>query len=118
LDEASGSALDDLGNAYITGVTQSTDFPINNAYQPTYGGERGDAFVTKLNPAGSVHFNGTFSESVTGVDKTDFTLTKTGTISGASVRGVTGGSTAYTVTVNTGTGSGAIRQDVWITIAS
>ena len=110
MDEASGIALDDLGNAYITGVTQSTDFPINNAaYQPTYGGERGDAFVTKLNPAGSVHFNVTFSESVTGVDKTDFTLTKTGTISGPSVRGVTGGSTAYTVTVNTGTGSGAIR---------
>jgi Beta-propeller repeat len=102
--------LDDLGNAYITGVTQSTDFPINNAaYQPTYGGERGDAFVTKLNPAVSVHFNVTFSESVTGVDKTDFTLTKTGMISGPSVRGVTGGSTAYTVTVNTGTGSGAIR---------
>ncbi|HEX7395573.1 MAG TPA: hypothetical protein VF313_11655 [Anaerolineaceae bacterium] len=43
------------------------------------------------------------------MDKTDFTLTKTGTISGPSVRGVTGGSTAYTVTVNTGTGSGAIR---------
>jgi Ser-Thr-rich glycosyl-phosphatidyl-inositol-anchored membrane family/FG-GAP-like repeat/Beta-propeller repeat/FG-GAP repeat len=53
-DEASGIALDDLGNAYITGVTQSTlDFPIKNAFQPAYGGERGDAFVTKLNPAGT-----------------------------------------------------------------
>ncbi len=27
-DEASGIAVDDLGNAYITGMTQSTDFPI------------------------------------------------------------------------------------------
>ena len=46
--------MDDLGNAYITGVTQSTlDFPTQNAYQPIYGGERGDAFVTKLNAAGN-----------------------------------------------------------------
>ena len=51
-DEASGIAVDDLGNAYITGVTQSTDFPTKNAYQPAYGGERGDAFVTKLNAGG------------------------------------------------------------------
>jgi len=37
----------------ITGVTQSTlDFPMQNAYQPTYGGERRNAFVTKLNAAG------------------------------------------------------------------
>jgi len=52
-DEASGIALDDLGNAYITGVTQSTDFPLQNAYQPVYGGERGDSFVTKLSAAGA-----------------------------------------------------------------
>ncbi len=61
MDEASGIALDDLGNAYITGVTQSTlDFPTENAYQPTYGGERGDAFVTKLNPAGNSFVYSTF----------------------------------------------------------
>jgi hypothetical protein len=60
-DEASGIALDDLGNAYITGVTQSTlDFPTTNAYQPTYGGERGDAFVTKLNAAGNAFVYSTY----------------------------------------------------------
>ena len=60
-DEASGIALDDLGNAYITGMTQSAlDFPTNNAYQPTYGGERGDAFVTKLNTAGNAFVYSTF----------------------------------------------------------
>ena len=52
-DEASGIAVDDLGNAYITGMTQSPNFPLQNAYQPAYGGERGDAFVTKLNPTGT-----------------------------------------------------------------
>jgi hypothetical protein len=51
-DEAYGVAVDDLGNAYITGMTQSTDFPLMNAYQPVYGGGRSDAFVTKLNAAG------------------------------------------------------------------
>jgi hypothetical protein len=60
-DEASGIALDDLGNAYITGLTQSAlDFPLVNAYQPTYGGERGDAFVTKLNAAGSAFVYSTY----------------------------------------------------------
>ena len=60
-DEASGIALDDLGNAYITGVTQSNlDFPTENAYQPTYGGERGDAFVTKLNAAGNAFVYSTY----------------------------------------------------------
>ena len=59
-DEASGIALDDLGNAYVTGVTQSLDFPTQNAYQPTYGGERGDAFVTKLNAAGNAFVYSTY----------------------------------------------------------
>src|SRR5262249_21398231 len=63
------------------------------------------------NNGGSVHFTVTFSESVTGVDTTDFTLTNTG-ISGASVSSVTGSGTTYTVTVNTGTGDGTIRLDL------
>jgi beta-lactamase superfamily II metal-dependent hydrolase len=63
--------------------------------------------------AASVDFTVTFSQSVTGVDSTDFTLTTTGAVAGASVTGVTGsGSGPYTVSVNTGTGSGTIRLDV------
>jgi CSLREA domain-containing protein len=62
--------------------------------------------------AASVGFIVTFSESVTGVDSTDFRLTTSGSISGAMVSGVSGSGTTYTVTVNTGSGSGTIRLDV------
>jgi hypothetical protein len=46
-------AADDDGYAYVTGETQSTDFPTTNgAYQEAYAGDR-DVFVTKLNPGGT-----------------------------------------------------------------
>ncbi len=47
-----GIAADASGNAYVTGLTVSADFPIANALQPIHGGSN-DAFVTKLNPTGS-----------------------------------------------------------------
>jgi hypothetical protein len=47
-----GIAVDGAGNAYITGFTSSTDFPMANPLQPAYGGGT-DAFVAKLNAAGS-----------------------------------------------------------------
>src|SRR6266536_3931762 len=42
-----------MGNAYVTGRTSSTDFATPNAIQSTFGGGSQDAFVAKLNPAGS-----------------------------------------------------------------
>jgi Big-like domain-containing protein/beta-propeller repeat-containing protein len=45
--------VDSAGNAYVTGNTNSTNFPTMNPLQPTYGGGNSDAFVTKLNPSGS-----------------------------------------------------------------
>ncbi|MGC1375063.1 MAG: Ig-like domain-containing protein, partial [Anaerolineales bacterium] len=65
--------------------------------------------------ATSVRFTVTFSEPVTGVDTGDFILYKTGAIVGASITGVSGGPTIYTVTVNTGTGDGTIRLDIPVT---
>jgi hypothetical protein len=48
-----GIALDTAGNAYVTGITGSQDFPTTaGAFQRTFGGII-DAFVTKLNPTGS-----------------------------------------------------------------
>ena len=48
-----GLAVDDEGNAYVTGTTVSTDFPTTpGAFQTTFIGYE-DAFVTKLGPQGT-----------------------------------------------------------------
>ena len=52
-DEAGvGIAVDGAGNAYVTGLTYSADFPTMAALQEANGGSA-DVFVTKLNAAGS-----------------------------------------------------------------
>ncbi len=41
------------GYVYVTGYTESTtDFPVVNAYQGSFGGGTQDAFLAKLNPTG------------------------------------------------------------------
>src|ERR1019366_6897098 len=61
-DAGEAIAVDSGGNAYVTGNTSSTDFPtVKGSYQTTFGGQGtnknlppfGDAFVAKLNPAGT-----------------------------------------------------------------
>ena len=47
-----GIAVDSSGNAYVTGDTDSLDFPTLNPLQATYGGA-GDAFLAKLDATGS-----------------------------------------------------------------
>jgi hypothetical protein len=49
-------AVDGSGNAYIAGDTQSANFPVLNAAQASIGGGA-DAFVAKLNAAGSLAFS-------------------------------------------------------------
>lgn len=51
-DRATGVAADDLGNAYLTGGTDSTNFPTSNPLQPANGGHQ-DAFVAGINAAGN-----------------------------------------------------------------
>ncbi len=60
-DEAGWSiAIDGSGNAYITGETRSTDFPVTpGAFDTTHNGFY-DVFVTKLNAAGSALLYSTF----------------------------------------------------------
>lgn len=68
-DKANATAVDSLGNAFVTGSTASASFPTTEgAYQTTYKGNlgqpslprfgmpfmrRGDVFVTKINPGGT-----------------------------------------------------------------
>ena len=60
-DGASSLAVDGQGNAYITGATNSPDFPVTaGALQSKFAGfggnacgRGGDGFVAKLNPSGS-----------------------------------------------------------------
>jgi len=58
-DSAAGLAVDGSGNAYVAGTTWSSDFPVTpGAFQTTNHGPSqysvgSNAFVAKLNPAGS-----------------------------------------------------------------
>ena len=51
-DRATGIALDPFGDIYVTGHTASSNFPIASAVQTRLNGAE-DAFVTKLNAAGT-----------------------------------------------------------------
>jgi len=72
IDAANGIAVDVAGNAYVTGVTNSTNFPTTpGALQTVFGGVN-DAFVTVFGPAGSslvysTYLGGTGGEGANGI---------------------------------------------------
>jgi hypothetical protein len=59
-DGQAALAIDSNGNAYLAADTSSTDFPTVNAFQSKYGGGATDAFVAKLNAAGSALIYSTY----------------------------------------------------------
>ena len=70
-DYGLGIALDGSSNAYITGPTYSTNFPTRNPLQASNGGEM-DAFVSKINSAGSAltystYLGGSFNDFAEGI---------------------------------------------------
>src|SRR2546430_616141 len=74
-DNASSVAVDAAGNAYVTGITSSTiNFPTTAGAFQTISGGGSDAFVTKLNPTGSVLLYSTYPrgrdlDTVFGIDR-------------------------------------------------
>ncbi len=59
VDSGQRIAVDSGGNAYVTGWTGSTNFPVVNAFQPQYRG-MWDAFVTKISSNGSALIYSTY----------------------------------------------------------
>jgi uncharacterized protein (TIGR03437 family) len=103
-DRGSAITVDSAGNAYVAGMTMSRKFPVTDgAFQRTYGGEGGmpvhpmvgkavmlfgDAFVAKLNPAGSAlsfctYLGGNQEDAATSiaVDSSGFVYVAGGTLS-------------------------------------
>jgi hypothetical protein len=58
-DAGNGVVVDSAGNAFITGYTQSTNFPTMNPIQAFNNGS-GDAFVTEINATGSALIYSTY----------------------------------------------------------
>lgn len=59
VDQGVAIALDSSGNAYITGNTQSPDFPTVNAGQGALAGTE-NAFVAEINPSGTAMLYSTY----------------------------------------------------------
>jgi len=64
-------AVDSSGSAYVTGLTESADFPVRNPISATLNGPE-DAFVTKFSPGGntlvySTYLGGSGSDSGAGI---------------------------------------------------
>ena len=78
IDMANAIAVDGAGNAHVTGVTCSPDFPTVNAFQPALNGAPNgcfagkDAFVSKLDTGGnalvySTYFGGSDQDEANGI---------------------------------------------------
>ena len=67
VDFGLGIAVDGSNNAYVVGLTQSTNFPTVSPTQGSLAGSLADAFISKVNPTGtaltySTYFGGTLRE--------------------------------------------------------
>src|SRR5207249_549338 len=87
-DQGLGIAVGNCGNAYVTGSTNSSNFPIANAIQSTFAGGVFDAFVAKIfNDAPQTPPGATRSEESAATEIGFWTSygAETGTFSGGSI---------------------------------
>jgi hypothetical protein len=107
-----GIAVDGSGNAYVTGYTQSTNFPVTaGAYQTTFGGGSYDIFVTKLNASGSGLVYSTYLGGSSDDEGQGIAVDGSGN---AYVTGLTG-STNYPVTAGAYQTTNHGSKDVFVT---
>jgi hypothetical protein len=127
-DDGRGIAVDSAGGAYVTGFTNSNDFPTTpGAFQTTNAGGQ-DAFVTKLNATGSAplmystYLGGSADESGSGiaVDSAatvyvtgETTSTNFPTTAGAFQTTNAGGSDAFVTKLNA-TGSAPLLYSTYL----
>nr|WP_267874823.1 Ig-like domain-containing protein [Duganella aquatilis] len=101
------SAIDAAGNTLFQSFTVNVvDAPAVASIART-----GGASATVAASTTSVTYTVTFSQSVTGVDANDFTLTSSGNATG-TISGFSGSGDTYTVTVNGISGDGGLRLDL------
>jgi Beta-propeller repeat len=58
--QAFGIALDKVGDVYVVGSTDSSQFPVEQAFQPDFGGGDSNGFVSKLRGDGKAILYSTF----------------------------------------------------------
>jgi hypothetical protein len=115
-DRAYAIAVDASNSAYLTGKTASNLFPgAAGNYQPGNTGGASDAFVTKINPAGtavlwSTYYGGAGDDigkgiGVDGTGKVYITGSTTGSLPGEALLGVGGGPTDGFVAAFSDTGA-------------
>ena len=102
------SITDMVGNALNSGFDQGESYSMDKSAPAVTSIIRGNA-----DPANStrVDFIVTFSEAVTGVDASDFSVSTTG-ISGASIVEVKSFDPFYVVTIDTGLGDGTLKLEL------
>jgi hypothetical protein len=109
---ASGTGIvDGVSNAISGGFTTGQTYTVDHTAPSVSSINRQTPSTTSTN-ATSVVYRVTFSESVSNVDITDFTLTATGTAAGSIASVSASSGTTIDVTVNSVSGNGTLRLDL------
>ncbi|ALL04362.1 hypothetical protein AQ505_01920 [Pedobacter sp. PACM 27299] len=111
-DAAGNNANITLASPGTVGSLGASSNIVLNGLRPTVLSivrEGGAAALTKNT---SVNYTVTFSEAVSNVDITDFTLTSTGSLTAPIILIFNGSGTTYTLAVSTGPGNGTLRLNL------